>query len=200
MKRGRAFTLIEILVVATIFSFMALGIATTFFTGMRIWGRAQNTDFAQYNNLLTLEVIARELRQSVRLPAIGFTVKKDEFSFPTLVGNSIVKVTYKFDAEAKTLLRQQKDLETVFWEKDPEKGFKQKEEQQKLVMTSLEELSLSYFYSYFDPEQGSNIYVMKEVKADEDAWSEDKGIYLAIRLNAKIKGADFAKTILIPIS
>lgn len=194
--RRQGFTLIETIVVATIFSFLALGIAGSFISGMKLWARAQNIDFSKYNNILTLEIISKELRQGIKYPSIGFEVKVDEFSFPSLIGDSIVKITYKFDPEKKILLRRQVDLESII--KDLEKEIDK--EQEKVVLSSLEELSLSYFYPYLDKEKGCVVYIWKEVKEDEDEWTEAQGIFAAIRLKGKIKGEEFSKTIFIPIS
>ena len=188
------FTLIETMVVATIFSFIALGIAASFISGMKIWARAQNIDFSKYNNILTLEIISKELRQGIKDPAIGFEIKVDEFSFPSLIGNSIVKITYKFDSEKKILLRRQVDLESIIKDLEADK------EQEKVVLSSLEEFFLSYFYPYFDKEKGCLVYIWKEVKDTKDEWAEAQGIFTAIRLKGKTKGEEFSKTIFIPIS
>lgn len=199
-KSRPGFTLIETMVVATIFSFIALGIATSFISGMKIWARAQNIDFSKYNNILTLEIISRELRQGIKYPSIGFEVKVDEFSFPSLIGDSIVKITYKFDPEKKILLRRQVGLESIIKDLEKEIDKELEKKQEKIVLSSLEEFFLSYFYSYLDKEKGCVVYIWKEVKGTEDEWAEAQGIFTAIRLKGKIKGEEFSKTIFIPIS
>ena len=187
-KSKKGFTLLETLVVATIFSFIGLAIATSFLSGIKIWDRARNTDFIKYNNLLSLEMIARELRQAIDYPLIGFAVKAGEFSFLTLVNDSLVKVTYVFDSEKHALLRRQVGLKDILANKEEENT------KERIVLTSLEELSLSYFYRYFDPDLNREVYAWKEVK---------EGITIlafAIKLQGKIKNELFSKTVLIPIS
>jgi prepilin-type N-terminal cleavage/methylation domain-containing protein len=193
-KPSKGFTLVETLVVATIFSFIGLAIATSFMTGIKIWDRARNTDFLQYNNLLTLEMITKELRQALDYPLIGFEVKAGEFSFPTLIGDSVVKITYTFDSEKKALLRKQLDLKDIISNKEQENT------KEKIVFNSLEEFSLSYFYHYFDKDQSREIYEWREVKGDLDTWTKGKGIPLAIKLQGKVKNELFSKTVFIPIS
>jgi len=193
-KLKKGFTLVETLVVATIFSFIGLAIATSFISGMKIWDRAQNTDFLKYNNLLTLEMITRELRQTIDYPLIGFEVKAGELSFPTLINDSVVKVTYAFDSEKKALLRKQLDLKDIVSHKEQENT------KEKIVANSLEEFSLSYFYHYFDIDLNREVYAWKEVKTELDDWIKEKGVPLAVKLQGKVKNELFSKTVFIPIS
>jgi len=193
-KPNKGFTLIETLVVATIFSFIGLAIAASFLSGIKIWDRARNTDFLNYNNLLTLEMITKELRQSLNYPLIGFEVKAGELSFPTLIGDSVVKITYAFDSEKKTLLRKQLGLKDIIANKEQENT------KERIMLTSLEELSLSYFYHYFDKDLNREVYAWKEVKTELDAWIKEKGVPLAIKLQGKVKNELFSKTVFIPIS
>ena len=193
-KSKKGFTLVEILVVATIFSFIGLAIATSFLSGIKIWDRARNTDFLKYNNLLTLEMITKELRETIDYPLIGFEVKAGELSFPTLISDSVVKVTYSFDSEKKTLLRKQLDLKDIISNKEQENI------KEKIVFNPLEEFSLSYFYHYFDTDLNREVYAWKEVKTELDAWTKEKGIPLAIKLQGKVKNDSFSKTVFIPIS
>ena len=187
-KSKKGFTLIETLVVATIFSFIGLAIATSFLSGIKLWDRARNTDFIKYNNLLTLETIAKELRQRLDYPLIGFEVKAGEFSFLTLINNSIVKVTYVFDPEKHVLLRRQVNLKDIIANQEQENT------KERIVLTSLEELSINYFCSYFDTDLNHEAYGWREVK---------EGITilpLAIKLLGKVKNESFSKTFFIPTS
>lgn len=193
-KSKKGFTLVETLVVATIFSFIGLAIAASFLSGIKIWDRARNSDFLKYNNLLTQEMITKELRQTLDYPLIGFEVKAGEFSLPALINDSVVKVTYVFDSEEHALLRRQVDLKDIIANKEQENI------KEKIVLTSLEEFSLSYFYHYFDTDLNREAYVWKEVKTELDAWTKEKGLPLAIKLQGKVKNELFSKTVFIPIS
>jgi hypothetical protein len=139
-------------------------------------------------------MITKELRQTLDYPLIGFEVKVGELSFPTLINDSVVKVTYAFDSEKKTLLRKQLDLKDIISHKEQENI------KEKIVLTPLEEFSLSYLYHYFDTDLNREVYVWKEVKTELDAWTKEKGIPLAIKLQGKVKNELFSKTVFIPIS
>lgn len=193
MKKHKGFTLVEILVVATIFSFVALGIATSFISGMKLWARARNTDLIQYYNLLSLEKVARELRQSINYPLIGFEAKVDEVSFPCLIDDTVVKVVYRFDAAQKMLLRKQIPLNDILEDNEPEQD-------EKIVLSSLDDLSFSYFVKHYSDEQKKDIYTWKEVESKDDEWLKEEGIFPALKVKVKIKDGEFQKTIFIPVS
>jgi hypothetical protein len=175
--------MVETLVVATIFTVIALGIATTFITGMKLWSRAKNIDFSRYEFLLELGRISRTLRQSLDVSLIGFEGNVQEVSFPTLMNDSIVKITYKFDPQEKILLQKTVSLNDIIAGKEKENSLEKK-------IISLEDLTFSY--CYFDSDKESYVW--------QDDWTKDKGIFLAIKLQAKFKGSEFVKTEYIPIS
>lgn len=191
-RESNAFTLVETLVVVTIFSFVGLALATSFMTGIKLWDRARKTDAFQYSNLLAWEMIAKELRQSLNYTEIGFEIKPQEFTFPTLIGDTIVQVTYAYDSQKKELLRKELDLASIIAVQENIK--------EKAVLTSLEEFRLSYYYHYFDQELNREVYLWKEVQSDADAWTRDKGPFAAIKLEGKLKDEPFSKTVIIPIS
>jgi hypothetical protein len=171
------------MVVVTIFSIIALAIGSSFISGMKLWNKAKEKDFPKYELFLSLESIARDFRQSICVPGVLFEGSSEEVSFPTIVGDSIVKVTYKFDSQEKTLLRKEVGLKAVFSENE-------KENTTEKQVLSLEELSFSYLYK--DVEKKSYIWI--------DTWEKDKGIFIAIKLNGRFKDNDFTKTVFVPIS
>lgn len=182
-KNNRALTLVEILVVLTIFSVLAVGIAGSFISGMKIWGWARNTDVSQYHTFLTLEMIARELRSSLNLAEVGYVGDNHRVSFPALLGNSILKVTYKFDPQGKKLLRQQMDFKDVLDEK-LQGNYTEKQ------VLDLEDFSLEYFFYNWQEDK----YLWK------DEWKKEEGVFLAIKIYAKTKTAEFNKRVFIPVS
>jgi hypothetical protein len=172
---------------------VALGIATSFISGMKLWARARNTDLVQYYNLLSLEKVARELRQGIKYPSIGFEVEVNELSFPCLINDSIVKVTYRFDSMGKMLLRKQISLTDILEDNEPDI-------EEKAVLSSLDDLSFSYFVKQYSDEQKKDIYTWKEVETKGDEWLKEEGIFPALKVKVKIKDGEFQKTIFIPIS
>lgn len=183
IRNKSGFTLVETLVVVTIFCIIGAGIASTFMSGMKIWSRAKNAGSYRYDVILCLEVIARELRQSIDTPHIDFEGDAAKFSFPSLVGNSVLKITYKFDSAQKALVRQQMDLEEAISE-DLQPEYLEKN------VASLENFSVSYLY--FDKVESAYVWI--------DAWEKEKGVFQAIKLRCEVKGEEFTKTIFIPIS
>jgi len=183
LKQGRGFSLIETMVVVTIFSIIALAVGSSFISGMKLWNRAKGAGFSRYELFLSLEYISRDFRQSLYLPEVLFEGTSEEVSFPALAGDSVVKVTYKFDPQEKALLRKEVGLKAVF------SGTEKESAAEKQVL-SLGELSFSYLYK--DTEKKSYSWV--------DAWEKGKGIFVAIKLKGRFKDNEFTKTIFIPIS
>ncbi|MCP4651352.1 MAG: prepilin-type N-terminal cleavage/methylation domain-containing protein [PVC group bacterium] len=176
------FTLVEMLIVVTIFAIIGVGVASSFFAGMKLWDRARNVDFTQSNALLSLDLIGRELRQAVNMPDFYAEGTSDELSFVTL-NNSIVEVTYRFDAGQKVLLRSEAGIDSFF---EGSESIASPEEEVLLI----DEVSFSY--SYFDEETESYETV--------DIWEDQEDIFDAVMMKIKIKDYEFTKTVFIPIS
>ncbi|MCK4994241.1 MAG: prepilin-type N-terminal cleavage/methylation domain-containing protein [Candidatus Omnitrophica bacterium] len=179
----KGFTLVEMIMVITIFSIIGVSIAVSFLSGMKIWDRARNVDLRQSDLLLSLEIIAKELRQSVSTSFVSFEGTAQEVSFATLSGASILKVSYNFDSARKVLLRQQMSLADII--KEQNEG-----ENSPRSVISAEDFSLSYFY--FDQELKECLWT--------DTWEEDENIFTAVKLTVQTKTGEFIKTVFIPIS
>jgi prepilin-type N-terminal cleavage/methylation domain-containing protein len=180
MKKG--FTMIEMIIVVTIFAIIGTGVAASFFSGMKIWRRVREVDFNYAYTLISLERIAQELRQSVNSRYIGFEGQDYEVSFPTLRGNSIVNVTYSFDSLAKTLFRREIYLGDML--SDEEFGYRE----QKIL--SADELYFSYLYR--ENFKGSYEWA--------DEWESEDGIFTALKIELEHKGKEYEKTVFVPIA
>ncbi len=183
--RRTAFTLIELVVAATIFSFVAAAIGASLYSGIKIWNRAKNVDFAKANFLLDLDLMVQELYQCVDIAQIGFEGKAQEFSFPFVSGNSVVKIIYKFNPADKILYKSKIDLKQILADKD-DKGKVYPSEK----FLSVDDISIAYFS--YDKE--------KKKYVEQDAWTKDKGIFGALELRVTFKNEKFTKKIFIPIS
>ena len=187
-KQG--FTLVEILVVATIVSIIAAGLGSSFVAGMRLWGRAQQRDMASLNAWLALEVMARELRQSMEVPFAKFEGGARELSFPAAINDAIVRVTYVYDGYEKRLRRLEVVLNDLLEKKlEPEA-------KERVLFSPAEDVVIEC--AAFDPTQDED----GMVKGYEwtDAWGEHDGLPSAIRLTIKTRHATLTKTILLPIA
>lgn len=183
--KNRGFTLVEMLMAATIFSIIAAGMALSFMSGMRLWARAQRQEGALAEALLTLERMAREVRQSVDVPAIGFGGTASEVSFPCLVGDSVVQLTYAFDRSNKTLRRRQVGLKEIIEER------LQPEVLESLLLIAND---VALDYASVDKEH------KRPTGAWQEEWDQDDGVPPAIRLRIQLKDDTVTKTIFIPIN
>lgn len=179
----KAFTLIETVVVMTIFSFLALGIGACFISGMKLWERSKDINYLRNDCIFTLEKIARELRQCVDVPEIGFKGQVAQISFPSVVFGRVVKVGYKFDLQEKVLIRTEADLKDVIDEKE-------KDNTRESKISGLENFSFSYFTE--DEE--------KKEYSWADFWAEERKVFPGVKLDTEVKGEKLSKTIFIPIA
>ena len=186
------FTLVEILIVSTIVSILAAGLGSSFVSGMRLWGRASQQDMVRFNAWLTLETMARELRQNAKLSLAPFEGDARELTFPSVVNGAIVKVTYIYEGYEKRIKREEVGFEDLVEETlEPET-------KTRVVFSPALEMTIEY--ATFDPTQ---LDELGELKGYEwaDSWENDEGaIPAAIRLTSKVRNATLKKIILLPIA
>lgn len=175
------FTLVEMMVVTVIFSVISVVIGASFFSGLKLWDRAKNSDFVYNNGLLTLEIFAKELRQSIKSGVIAFEGEEDRLSFPTLKGNSIVKITYLFNSQKNLLLRKQVKIRDILDNREDSAIERE--------VLSLNGFFLSYFY--FDQDKEEYLWI--------NSWDKE-GIFKAVKIEAIINGIQVSKTIFIPVA
>lgn len=184
LRAQAGFTLIEILVVITIFTIVGAGIAETFSSGMKIWARAQKAGESSIDVFVAIETIGRDLRQSVNIRSVGFEGREDEISFLTFRDDSAVKVIYKFNPAQKELVRRQIDLKDAFSD-DLQGKYKYAEKK----VATLDDFSFSYFN--FDKEKEEYVW--------SDEWAKEQGIFEAVKLKARFGDEKDVKTVFIPI-
>ncbi len=168
------------MVVATIFSFVAAGIALSFISGIKLWSRARNADFAKYQFLVEFESVARDLRQSIDEPVIGFEGNATEIIFPELSGDSIFKVAYSFDAIQPALVKKKVEMKQLVAGKEAEGAIEER-------FPGWEGFSLNYLY--YDEENEGFIWASE--------WLKEKGIFAALKIDAVFKGEKYTKIIFI---
>jgi len=184
LRAQAGFTLIEILVVITIFTIVGAGIAETFSSGMKIWARAQKAGESSIDVFVAIETIGRDLRQSINIRSVGFEGREDEISFLTFRDDSAVKVIYKFNPAQKELVRRQIDLKDAFSD-DLQGKYKYAEKK----VATLDDFSFSYFN--FDKEKEEYVW--------SDEWAKEQGIFEAVKLKARFGDEKDVKTVFIPI-
>jgi prepilin-type N-terminal cleavage/methylation domain-containing protein len=98
-RNNRAgFTLIELLIGLTLWAITAITLAHLFQNGLRLWKRMENVTLLQQEARGVLEQIARDVRQGLDVPGIGWSGSNERVSFATLAQAKILKVTYQMDA------------------------------------------------------------------------------------------------------
>ena len=180
-KNKGGFTLLETVIVATLFAIIGVGLVSTLSAGLKIWSRAKDTGTLSSQAAFTLELVARDLRQSVNMPKIGFTGEGKQLSFLAFSRGSVFKITYKFDDMQKTLVRRREELKTAI---DEDLQGEYTEEK----FADLDDAQFSYLY--FDK--------VKKDYAWKDVWVKKDGEPPAVRIKMKLGNEECEKTVFIP--
>ncbi|MFQ5680915.1 MAG: type II secretion system protein J [Candidatus Omnitrophota bacterium] len=183
MRPNGSFTLIEMLVVMTLFSIVGVGITSSFVSGMKVWHRAKIMGPENVDILLFMEIAARDLRKSLDISEIGFEGEEDEIHFPCLDKGSLVKMSYGFDASSGVIWRKtEKFGDIVGGDTDNGDNYIRDD------ILPADGLSWSYFY--FDENKGEYLW--------KDSWGREEGVFGGIRLRVKVGNNEFAKTVFVP--
>ena len=180
-KNKSGFTLLETVIVATLFAIIGVGLVGTLSAGLRIWSRAKNTGTLYSQEAFALELVARDLRQSVVFPKIGFTGEAKQLSFLAFSRGSVFKITYKFDDMQKALVRRREELKTAIDE----------DLQGEYTEEKFADLDNAQFgYLYFDKD--------KKDYAWKDVWAKEDGVPPAVRIKMKLGNEECEKIVFIP--
>lgn len=180
----KAFTLIELLIVTTIFSIVSIAVYATFSSGMNVWRRSKEINIEQERALLKIEKLGRELRQTFNFKDIDFYGSKDKLQIPAIVDFEVARITYFFDADKKILFRSCDRLADILTAKEKKEELESKPV---VYLSNADKLSFSYFY--FDMQKSA--YLWKE------DW-EQNNPPLAVKLDITVKDETYATTIFIP--
>ncbi|MBN2119433.1 MAG: type II secretion system protein [Candidatus Omnitrophica bacterium] len=175
----KGFTLIELVVALTIFSFIALSVGATFFAGAKMWQRGQKISFAQTQALLTFEKISQDISGCIETDLVAFEADRQSLSFAALLGDNLTKISYEFKLTDKSLWRSEQSLKDIINEE---------ENISKKKMLALKDFKLSIFY-------------FNDIKLEydwTDQWKDEDSIPAAVKLEIKTKDETFTKTIFIP--
>lgn len=183
MRKG--FTIIELLIVTTIFSIVSIAVYATFGSGMRVWRRAQEINISERKVLLRMEKLSRELRQTFDFKDIGFSGYKDKLNFAAIIDGDIVRINYSLDASQKIIFCTVDKLADILESKEKNETLQSKPLS---FISAVDKLSFSYFY--FDLQK--NAYSWKE------DWQEGS-LPLAVKLEITVNNSSsYATTIFIP--
>ncbi len=166
------------IVVMTIFSVVGVAIATSFMSGMRIWGRVNNRDFKHNFILLEIEDIARAVRQKLEIPDVYCFGTVREFSFLTVKRDRILRQTYLFDADNQKLLFTEEALADILAKQETSLD---------LAREIFKATDLTFQYFLYDLEKKQYVWA--------DAWKSDENVLAGVQIKLKFKNDEIKKTI-----
>ena len=193
MRSNRGFTLIEVMLAASIIAIVALALYATFASGIRVMSLVTRP-VAEEDVDIFFEKLSRELQNSFHYAKIPFQGQNDRFSFATTIqtdkklggDHGIGRVSYAYDSAHNAILRTQENVSQIYQELS---GPSNK------VFFPLSSLQVQYFK--YDPAEKT--YEWKE----EWEETEDKAIPLAVKVVLHVQGEEkeqgIARTIAIPV-
>ena len=98
---NKAFTLIELLIAASIAAILGLAILATFSVGFKTYSKLKNGNLSHADVLLSFEKIEKDLRNTFHFSGINFIGDQRSVSFAGFIhhSSSIGRISYFFDAK-----------------------------------------------------------------------------------------------------
>lgn len=193
----KAFTLIELLITASIAALVAVAIFSVFAAGINVYNRVRSYSDIRTDILFSLEKIEKDLKNTPNISQIAFIGKADIVTFPKAIGS----VSYYIDNSTHYLVGEDRDYSAATAE-EPPRG-----EVTPLVYAD----SIKFSYFYYDSKSAEYYWKEEWAEEKEDAskgtdasrlgTSRDKSGKLKLRVNTPlgvkidIKYEDHGKTI-----
>jgi prepilin-type N-terminal cleavage/methylation domain-containing protein len=196
-RAAMGFTLIELLVVVLIMAVVLGVIGACLAAGIRVWDEAGKFGVAESDAVVGLQIIEKDLKNSVPFHAIVFEGKRSDVSFASLVvpvrqglrneGGSVAQprigtVRYFFDAGGMALFRSQDIYGADFAQaRTPER-----------IMSNLRDVSLAYY----------GLVGGKGNGAWSDQWVDPTNRPVAVRISLSFRDREalLTKTVVLPMS
>jgi type II secretory pathway component PulJ len=192
IKLNFSFTLVETLLVVSLFSLIGVALLSTFNSGLKVWDRVFRERLEE-DVFLFFEKFYRDLRNTFSYQKINFLGEEDKLKFPTLVftksdlsglKEGVGEVKYYWDKEEKKLFRVKRNLSDIYRESLGKK---------EILLKNVKDFKLSY---YFYDQKEKKYFWQKE-------WHKS-GFPLAVRINLLVNDGEreiqFKKTISIPVA
>ena len=184
-RRLRAFSLVELLIALSIFSVVSIAVYSTFNSGLVVLRKVKDIDLAQQQMLLKEERFARELRQTVVFRKLLLLGAKDKLAFGAIVNEAPVKVTYFFDEQTNSLLRNCDTLaDVIASEGKPDIKLKSKPA---VFLSKVKEIKFSYLY--FDLKKNACVWA--------EEWKQNF-LPLAVKLEISTDKQNYVTTVFLP--
>lgn len=170
-KYSSGATLIELMVVITILSFVILGLVTLFGGGIRSWISGQNQLQAQREARIALDRLAKEIREAnLVIEGSNSFEKSIEVSFPKVFNKD--NAIFRYDEASRSIRTGNNN---ILLDNVPNYGF-----------------MISYFDTQGDPslpdKNASKIEVTIKVKVDDNDNSNNPDISLRTEINLRNYG------------
>ncbi len=149
------FTLIEVLVAATIAVIVVTAIMAVFASGVRVFERLRDYSDARADILLSLEQVERDSKNILNIPQIKFKGEPSRVIFPALAGGLPGSVSYY--VEDGRLVKEEKDYSAATALDDSGKGAV-------TVLAAADEVT----FSYYDYDPLTKSYSWKDTWESED--------------------------------
>ncbi|MBN2453427.1 MAG: prepilin-type N-terminal cleavage/methylation domain-containing protein [Candidatus Omnitrophica bacterium] len=175
MTNPKAFTLVELLIVAAIAGIIGLTIASTFAGGLNIYRRMAGRTEVKTDILLAMEKMERDVRNTFSFKGLNFIGSSKKMTFPAMIRKfssagipeeSLGSVSYYRDDRpaVRMLSREEKKFSEAIKEDDAGKG----------TVTNLAPIEdISFKYYTFDPESESYSWAETWDKTEEKEEEEE---------------------------
>ncbi len=193
LQHRKGFTLIELLITTSIISLLGIAVYSTFANGVIIWRRGNENRAYGRNTRLSLEKIARNLRNTFKFSNIPFEGTENSISFPgrILTGENsqyeLGRLSYFLDESENIFCREQKTYPETFQEGNGKVD--------KLIS---QVTTLNFSYCYFDNATGKFKWKDSWKKEEQDSIPQAVKIELIFEKDSG-ESSEFTKTIFIPI-
>jgi hypothetical protein len=170
--------LVEILIVATITSVIAVGIVSTFMAGVRVYRRAQALNVADADVRLGLAIWEKDLRSLALTERYNYTGSTQEMSFPAWDGDDIAMHEYRFARDLHRVVRV-RGSDTAVGEDPYAAG---------VSVLHADALELSYLSA--DAKNKTVQWLPR--------WTKEQGPFAGVRVRVKRGDAAFEKVVVLP--
>ncbi|MBL7069377.1 MAG: prepilin-type N-terminal cleavage/methylation domain-containing protein [Candidatus Omnitrophica bacterium] len=203
-QTNKGFTLVELLVTASILMMIGAAIVSSFAGGLKVHESVRDFGRVRGDVLLSLEKLERDLRNIPRISTIGFNGEKGEVSFAGLVtvvdtdgesNTSLGRILYYLDGKKKLLVKEEQGYSQGILDIKKKKG-------RISELAPIEGIGFKYYY--YDPEFDTytwkDSWKLKEEGEEEEEKEEDilLGVKVEVKFNDRGEEVAFVRTVFMP--
>ncbi|MBI5149198.1 MAG: type II secretion system protein [Candidatus Omnitrophica bacterium] len=197
-----SFTIIELLIAASIMGVVGLAVLSTFGAGLRTFDRVQAFGGPQADVLLFLDQIEHDLRNTLKTAGIKFTGTAQKVSFAALGSkldeddNELIYLgekSYYFDSSQSEVVSEQRDYAQAVSATEPGAGDVTTER-----VAQVTDLKFKYYFykETIENEQKKYEYGWKDTWYDED--NPPKGVSVELTFKNGEQEISWQRTVFIP--